>query len=192
MPSISASGGSPFWMDPSSDWYFSSPSDRLATTTDSKWDGGFIRIRGETGTPLRRDRALWNWRSGLDDSPRCSRSSSHRMIDRTLWHIDSAWTRSARSSMRACPMTFCRSRRTSGALRDRPFVPNGSPRAFRSNELRLDAYLAKATRAASCSAVPTLMRTSPAPMVSSGEGLVRKLPSGRRMASTSAPVRSRR
>lgn len=67
------------------------------------------------------------WRSGLDDSPRCSRSSGHRMIDRTLWHIDSAWTRSARSSMRACPMTFCR-----------PFVPNGSPRAFRSNALRLE------------------------------------------------------
>ena len=61
----------------------------LAITMDTKWDGDFIRTRGETGTPQRRDRASWNWRSGLDDSQRCLPSSSHRMIDRTPWHIDS-------------------------------------------------------------------------------------------------------
>ncbi len=45
-------------------------------------------------------------------------------------------------------------------------------------------------RASSCAAVPTPMRTSPASIVVWGEGLVSKLPSGRRTASTRAPVRS--
>ena len=54
------------------------------------------------------------------------------------------------------------------------------------------ARVAYSASAPSCSAVPTLIRTSPASITSSGEGLVTKAPSGRRMASTRAPVRSRR
>lgn len=56
---------------------------------------------------------------------------------------------------------------------------------FRESRQYLAAYSANARN---CSSVPTLIRTSPASNESSGVGFVTKLPSGRRIASTSAPV----
>lgn len=49
---------------------------------------------------------------------------------------------------------------------------------------------AKRLKIASCSAVPTLISTSPTSICVSADGFVRKLPSGRRIARTRAPVLS--
>ena len=69
----------------------------------------------------------------------------------------------------------------------------GQRRSNRPNTARRsEGHVVNSASAASCSAVPTPMRTSPASITSSGDGLVRKPAPGLRMASTNAPVRSRR